>query len=44
LSHPEKLAKMGQAAKAQVYPRYSAEAFKQAGESILNRLAARGVI
>jgi glycosyltransferase involved in cell wall biosynthesis len=44
LSHPEKLAKMGQAAKAQVYPRYSAEAFKQAGESILNRLTERGVI
>jgi glycosyltransferase involved in cell wall biosynthesis len=44
LSHPEKLAKMGHAAKERVYPCYSAEAFKQAGESILNRLTERGVI
>jgi glycosyltransferase involved in cell wall biosynthesis len=44
LSHPEKLAAMGQAAKARVFPRYSAEAFKNAGESILDRLRLRGVI
>lgn len=44
LTNPEKLAEMGQEAKARVYPRYSAEAFKQAGESILNRLGERGVI
>jgi glycosyltransferase involved in cell wall biosynthesis len=43
LSHPEKLAAMGQAAKARVYPRYSAETFRQAGESILNRLSAMGI-
>ena len=43
LSHPEKLARMGQAAKARVYPRYSSEAFKDAGESILQRLNERGV-
>jgi predicted nucleotidyltransferase len=44
LSHPEKLAAMGQAAKARVYPRYSAEAFKDAGEGILQRLSERGII
>lgn len=44
LSYPEKLAAMGQAAKASVSPRYSAEAFKNAGESILNRLRLQGVI
>ena len=44
LSHPEKIAAMGQAAKARVFPRYSAEAFKNAGESILDRLRLRGVI
>lgn len=43
LSHPEKLAKMGQLAKTRVYPRYSAESFRQAGESILTRLAAMGI-
>lgn len=43
LSHPEKLAHMGQAAKARVYPRYSAEAFKNAGESILDRLGSLGL-
>ena len=43
LSHPEKLAAMGQAAKARVYPRYSAETFRHAGESILNRLSAMGI-
>ena len=40
LSHPEKLAEMGQVAKASVYPRYSAEAFRHHGESILERLNA----
>lgn len=44
LSHPEKLPAMGQAARARVYPRYSAKAFKYAGESILQRLSERGVI
>jgi glycosyltransferase involved in cell wall biosynthesis len=44
LSHPERLAAMGQAAKARVYPRYSSEAFKDAGESILQRLSERGII
>jgi glycosyltransferase involved in cell wall biosynthesis len=43
LSHPEKLAAMGQAAKARVFPRYSIEAFRQAGKSILNRLDALGI-
>ena len=43
ISYPEKLAAMGQAAKARVYPRYSSEAFVQAGESILKRLNARGI-
>ncbi len=43
ISHPEKLAEMGQAAKTRVYPRYSAESFRQAGESILNRLGAMGI-
>ena len=43
LSHPEKLAAMGQAAKARVYPRFSSEAFGQAGENILKRLNARGI-
>lgn len=43
LGQPEKLATMGQAAKTRVYPRYSAEAFRQAGESILNRLSAIGI-
>ena len=44
LSHPERLADMGQAARARVSPRYSAEAFRQAGESILNRLHSNGVV
>ena len=44
LSHPEKLAAMGQAAKTRVYPRYSAKAFKDAGESILQRLNERGIV
>jgi glycosyltransferase involved in cell wall biosynthesis len=43
LSNSEKLAAMGQAAKARVYPRFSSEAFRQAGESILKRLNARGI-
>ena len=43
LTHPERLAAMGQAARARVFPRYSAEAFRQAGESILKRLQARGI-
>ena len=43
LSHPEKLATMGQAAKTRVYPRYSEQVFCQAGESILNRLSAVGI-
>ncbi|CAN4275522.1 RfaG Glycosyltransferase [Methylophilaceae bacterium] len=43
LSHPEKLAAMGGAAKTSVYPRYSADAFRQAGEGILNRLGAMGI-
>jgi glycosyltransferase involved in cell wall biosynthesis len=44
LSHPERLATMGQAARARVLPLYSAEAFRQAGESILARLRERGVL
>lgn len=44
LSHPERLAAMGQAARARVLPLYSAEAFRKAGESILERLQARGVL
>jgi len=43
IMNPEKLAHMGQAAKARVYPRYSAEAFKKAGESILDRLSSLGL-
>jgi glycosyltransferase involved in cell wall biosynthesis len=43
LSHPERLADMGQAARARVFPRYSAEAFRHAGESILKRLQARDI-
>ena len=43
LSHPEKLAAMGQAARARVTPLYSAEKFSQAGQSILERLYARGI-
>ncbi len=43
LSRPEKLAAMGGAAKTRVYPRYSADAFRQAGEGILNRLGAMGI-
>lgn len=44
LSHPERLAAMGQAARARVLPLYSADTFKRAGESILERLRARGVL
>lgn len=44
LSHPERLAAMGQAARARVFPRYSAEAFRHAGENILERLRARGIV
>ena len=44
LSHPEKLAEMGQAAKARVYPRYSEDAFRNDGERILERLRKRGLI
>jgi len=44
LSHPENLAAMGKAARARVMPLYSAEAFRRAGESILERLRARGVL
>ncbi|MCX7190326.1 MAG: glycosyltransferase family 4 protein [Methylotenera sp.] len=43
LTHPERLAAMGQAARARVFPRYSAEAFRQAGESILARLHSLGI-
>lgn len=43
LKHPDQLADMGQAAKARVFPRYSAEAFRHAGESILERLSALGI-
>jgi len=42
LSHPERLAAMGRAARERVMPLYSAEAFRRAGESILERLRARG--
>lgn len=44
LRHPEKLAEMGQAAKARVYPRYSEDAFRHDGERILERLRKRGLI
>ena len=44
LSHPEKLAMMGQAAKTRVYPLYSSEAFRNHGERILERLHASGII
>lgn len=43
LMHPEKLAAMGQAGRTKVLPRYSAEAFRRAGEAILNRLDALGI-
>ena len=43
LTHPERLAAMGQAAYARVFPRYSAEAFRHAGENILARLNASGI-
>ena len=42
LGHPERLAAMGQAARERVMPLYSAEAFRKAGESILQRLRAGG--
>jgi len=44
LGHPDRLAAMGQAARERVMPLYSAEAFRRAGESILERLRARGVL
>jgi len=43
LDHPERLATMGRAARERVVPLYNADAFKCAGESILERLRARGV-
>ena len=43
LSHPERLADMGQAARARIFPLYSAEAFRKAGESILERLNTSGI-
>ncbi|NOS96852.1 MAG: glycosyltransferase family 4 protein [Methylotenera sp.] len=44
LANPAQLAAMGQAARNRVLPLYSAEAFRQAGEDILNRLKAQGVL
>jgi glycosyltransferase involved in cell wall biosynthesis len=44
LSNPERLHSMGQAARARVYPRYSAEAFQHAGENILARLEKQAII
>ncbi len=44
LSHPERLAAMGQAARGRVLPLYSAAAFRNAGESILERLQERGIL
>ncbi len=43
LSHPERLATMGQAARQRVLSTYSVEAFRRAGESILARLKTRGI-
>ena len=43
LSHPERLTNMGQRAKQRVLTNYSKDAFRQAGESILNRLSAMGI-
>ncbi len=43
LSNPERLASMGQRAKQRVLTNYSKDAFRQAGESILNRLSAMGI-
>ncbi len=44
LSDPARLASMGQAARARVLSHYSRTAFREAGEAVLNRLRARGVI
>ncbi len=38
LSNPQRLAAMGQVARARVLPRYSADVFRMAGECILERL------
>jgi len=43
LSHPERLAVMGQAARQRVLSTYSVEVFRRAGVSILARLNARGI-
>jgi len=44
LSHPDQLAVMGQAARARALSRFSTAAFSQAGEAILKRLHAQGVL
>lgn len=44
LSHPEKLSAMGQFARDKVLSQYSQDNFRQAGESILQRLQAQGLI
>lgn len=44
LAAPGRLAAMGQAARARVLPLFSAAAFRQTGESVLERLRARGVL
>jgi len=44
LSHPEKLAEMGQFARAKVLSQYSQDKFRQAGESILQRLQSQGLL
>ena len=43
LANPGQLAAMGQAARARVLPLFSAAAFRKAGETVLERLRARGV-
>jgi glycosyltransferase involved in cell wall biosynthesis len=43
LADPGRLAAMGQAARARVLPLFSGEAFRQAGESVLDRLRARSI-
>lgn len=44
LSHPERLAAIGQTARAKVLPLYSQKEFQQSGEAILKRLRIRGVL
>lgn len=44
LSHPEKLAGMGQFARAKMLSQYSQDKFCQAGESILQRLQSQGLL